>query len=191
MFAAFVFFRNEEKNKVEEAKGGKSVPKEAGAGQGRGCAAQGSLINLCLMLNAAPWSCVQRGWDGGRGGPGGRKRREQRCWRGWGKMWKKQNSSRAEEGRMEHLIRREHEQKLQEHMHAHTLCSTPSPPREKKFITPIFSWSGSQVIKLSDEGPILLSCSHFRQVHHVWNNEADLIKFSLAEAATLIWRWAY
>lgn len=36
MFAAFVFFRNEEKNKDEEAKGGKSVPKEAGAGQDRG-----------------------------------------------------------------------------------------------------------------------------------------------------------
>lgn len=61
MFADFVFFRNEEKNKVEKAKGGKSVPKEAEAGQDRVCAAQGSLINLCLMLNAAPWSCVQRG----------------------------------------------------------------------------------------------------------------------------------
>lgn len=39
MFAAFVFFRNEEKNKGEEAKGSKSVPKEAGAGQDRDCTA--------------------------------------------------------------------------------------------------------------------------------------------------------
>lgn len=38
-FAAFVFFRNEEKNKGEEAKRGKSVPEEAGAGQDRGCTA--------------------------------------------------------------------------------------------------------------------------------------------------------
>lgn len=48
LFAAFDFFRNEEKNKGEEAKGGEFVCKEAGVGQDRDCIAHESLINLCL-----------------------------------------------------------------------------------------------------------------------------------------------
>lgn len=40
MFAAFVFFRNEEKTNGEEVKeGGKSVCKEAGVGKDRDCIA--------------------------------------------------------------------------------------------------------------------------------------------------------
>lgn len=51
MFAAFVFFRNEEKNKGKEAELGEFVCKEAGAGQDRDLLlyiAHWSLISLCL-----------------------------------------------------------------------------------------------------------------------------------------------
>lgn len=195
MFTAFVFFRNEEKNNGKEAKGANLCLRSLELGkteavQLREVSSSSVSCWTLLLGHACKGDEMEAEQDLGEG-----REESEDVEGGGGRRGKNKTVPGQRKGGWFRLIRREHEQKLQEHTHththAHTLCSTPSPPREKKFITPIFSWSGSQVIKLSDEGPILLSCSHFRQVHHVWNNEADLIKFSLAEAATLIWRWAY
>lgn len=150
-----------------------------------------SLINLCLgcwklLLGHACKGCeTEAEQDLGEG------REESKDVEGGGEDVEKPKQLQGRGGFS--LIRREHGGELEQHTHPHActhpLLHTLTP--QWKVITPIVSCSGSQVMNWGAQGPALLSRSPSAQVHHVWNNEADLMKFSLAAAATLIWRWAH
>lgn len=135
-----LFFRNEEKNNREEAKGRGQISVRGGWSWERqrlnGGSAHESLVNpLSWMLKAVPWSCVQRLRDGAEQDLG-EGREESEDVRGGGEdVEKTQNSSRAEEGEDAFsLIRREHERKLKQHTHTPPLLHTLTPQKKKQQI---------------------------------------------------------